>query len=128
MGGRLYSKKHMWVLQDKGGIAAIGITDFLQEKLGAIMFLNLPKVGDKLSVGERFGDIESKKTVMDLEAPINGEVIAVNEDLEAEPDVINDEPLENWFVKVKVDSIPDNLLTEKDYEERIQQPWMQSHR
>lgn len=126
MAERLYSKKHIWVLND-GDTATIGVTDFLQEKLGAIMFLNLPKAGESLAVGERFGDIESKKTVMDLEAPIGGEIVEVNEELTDEPDVINDAPLESWFVRVKVTSIPDDLLTEVEYEERIRQPWMQSH-
>lgn len=121
---RLYSKKHLWVLND-GDTATIGVTDFLQEKLGAIMFLNLPEAGESLAAGERFGDIESKKTVMDLEAPISGEVVEVNGELADEPDVINVAPLESWFVRVKVTSIPDDLLTEAEYMERIKQPWMQ---
>lgn len=125
MGERLFSKKHLWVLQD-GDIAIIGITDFLQEKLGDIMFLNLPEKGKKLAVGETFGDIESKKTVMDLETPISGEVIEVNESLEDEPDVINDAPFESWLIKVRVEAVSEELMAKKDYQERIQQPWMQS--
>ena len=125
MGEKLFSKKHLWILRE-GEIATIGITGFLQEKLGDIMFLNLPEVGEKLSAGEVFGDIESKKTVMDLEAPISGEVIEVNEILVDEPDEIRDNPLEVWFIKVKVDVVPEELMSEMDYEERIRLPWMQN--
>lgn len=125
MGEKLFSKKHLWILRE-GEIATIGITGFLQEKLGDIMFLNLPEVGEKLSAGEVFGDIESKKTVMDLELPISGEVIEVNETLVDEPDVIGDNPLEAWFIKVKVEVVPEELMSEMDYEERIRLPWMQN--
>ncbi|SDW87275.1 glycine cleavage system H protein [Lachnospiraceae bacterium KHCPX20] len=126
MSERLYSNKHTWVLQD-GDYATIGITDFLQEKLGAIMFINLPEVGEKLIVGKQFGDIESKKTVMDLEAPINGDVVEVNDELDDEPDMINEAPYDSWFIKVKIDSIPDDLLNEDEYQKKISQPWMQNH-
>ncbi len=126
MNNRLFSKKHFWVLKD-GNHAAIGITDFLQEKLGIIMFLNLPKMGESLSVGENFGDIESKKIVMDLEAPISGKILEVNKALEDDPDLINQEPFESWFVKVKVEFIPDDMMTEEEYKEWIQQPWMQNN-
>lgn len=125
MGEKLFSKKHLWICQE-GEIATIGITDFLQEKLGYIMFLNLPEQGEKLSVGEIFGDIESKKTVMDLESPISGEVIEVNETLADEPDMIVDNPFGAWFIKVKVEVVPQDLMSEIDYAERIRLPWMQN--
>ena len=126
MGERFFSKKHLWVLQN-GNTATIGITDFLQEKLGVIIFLNQPEKGEKLLIGERFGDIESKKTVMDLEAPIAGEVIEVNETLVNEPDAINDRPFESWFIKVKIGIMPNDMMTEIDYEERIRQLRAQYH-
>ena len=126
MSNRLYNKKHFW-MQIEGSVASIGITDFLQEKLGTIMFINLPRVGEKITTNERFGDIESKKTVMDLEAPISGEVIEINEMIEDEPDVINDEPYKSWLLKIKISSMPDDLMNEEEYKERIHLPWMQNH-
>lgn len=126
MGSRLFSKKHLWVLQD-GETAKIGLSDFLQEKLGAIMFVNLPEIGGIINAGETFGDIESKKTVMDMEAPLSGEVIGVNETLEDEPERINDEPDEAWLIEVRVSSLADDLMDEEAYSNRISQPWMQNH-
>lgn len=126
MGSRLFSKKHLWVLQD-GETARIGLSDFLQEKLGAIMFVNLPEIGGIINAGETFGDIESKKTVMDMEAPLSGEVIGVNKTLEDEPERINDEPDEAWLIEVRVSSLADDLMDEKAYSNRISQPWMQNH-
>lgn len=114
MSERLFSNKHVWVLQD-GETATIGITEYAQEKLGSIMFLNLPDVGEKLEYGQRFGDIESIKTVSDLFSPVDGEVIRINEELVDEPDAINDEPYESWFVEVKVTSTPDDLMDEETY-------------
>ncbi len=126
MGDRLYSNKHLWISKDND-IATIGLTDFLQNKLGDIMFINLPEVGEKLVLGKRFSDIESKKTVIDIESPVNGEVIAINETLEDEPYLINDMPYESWLVKARVDLYPNDLMSEKDYLERINQPWMKDH-
>lgn len=126
MDNRLYSNKHFWVLLNND-IAMIGITDFLQEKLGSIMFLNLPAVGEELVLGEKFGDIESKKTVMDLEAPVGGFVYEVNESLLDEPYLINEEPLESWFLKIKPYTMHDGLMDENEYKEKIQQPWMKNH-
>ncbi len=114
MSKRLFSNKHVWVLQD-GEIATIGITEYAQEKLGNIMFLNLPEIGEKVLFGQRFGDIESIKTVSDLFSPVDGEVIKINEELVDEPDAINDEPYESWFIEVRVTSVPDDLMDEETY-------------
>ncbi len=118
MSGRLFSKRHIWIETD-GNTASIGITDFLQDKLGAIIFINLPETGGTIKKGEPFGDIESKKLVMDLEAPVDGEVVEINSTLQDEPYLINEEPFESWFIKVRVESIPDDLITEEAYNERI---------
>ena len=114
MAERLFSKDHIWILADEG-TATIGITDYAQEKLGSIMFLNLPEVGDGISTGERFGDVESIKTVSDLISPVDGEVLKVNEDLVDEPDAINEDPYENWFIEVKVASLSRDLMDEETY-------------
>lgn len=114
MDDRLFSKKHVWVVRNAHTVT-LGITDFAQEKLGNIMFLNLPDVGEKLKIGQRFGDIESVKTVSDLISPVEGEVIKINEELVDEPDIINDEPYASWFVEVKVISFSDELMDEETY-------------
>ena len=114
MGMRLFSNKHIWLSQD-GEVATIGITEYAQEKLGSIMFLNLPDVGEKVEVNHRFGDIESIKTVSDLISPVGGEVIRLNEELVDEPDAINEDPYESWFIEVKVTSTSDALMDEETY-------------
>ncbi len=124
---RQYSKKHLWVEMD-GDIATIGVTDFLQEKLGDIMFINLPELGEKVSIDKRFGDVESKKTVMDLESMISGEVVEVNEDVKDEPYLINDAPNESWLIKVKLEKVADNLLNDEAYNNHVSQPWMKLHK
>lgn len=114
MSKRLFSNKHVWFFQD-GEIATIGITEYAQEKLGSIMFLNLPEVGEKIEAGQRFGDIESIKTVSDLFSPVDGEVLKINEELVDEPEAINEDPYESWFIEVKVTTIPDDLMDEETY-------------
>jgi glycine cleavage system H protein len=115
---RRFSKEHLWILQE-GNKAKIGISDYAQEKLGNILFLNLPDEEDELIVGSVFGDIESVKTVSDLIAPLSGRVVAVNEDLIDEPDAINEEPYESWFVEVELADLPEDLMTENDYKEFV---------
>lgn len=113
-GKKLFSKNHIWVIRT-GDTARLGVSDHAQKKLRSIMFLNLPDVGEKLLIGQRFGDIESIKKVSDLISPVTGEVIAVNEELVDEPESINDAPYESWFVEVKVASIEDDLMDESTY-------------
>lgn len=114
MDNRLFSEKHIWLVKN-GDLATLGISDYAQKKLGNIMFLNLPDVGDRLEIGQCFGDIESIKTVSDLISPIEGEVLKVNEELVDEPDRINEEPYESWFIKVKVNGVSTDLMTEEAY-------------
>ena len=114
MAERLFSDKHVWVSVN-GETALIGITDHAQKKLGNIMFLNLPDVGETLAEGQRFGDIESIKTVSDLISPVDGDVIRVNEELVDEPDAINEAPYESWFIEVKISSLSGGLMDEETY-------------
>jgi glycine cleavage system H protein len=96
----------------------IGITDFAQSQLGDIIFLELPEVGQKIVSGEPFGEIEAVKTVSELYAPINGTIIEINEDLEDNPDNINQDCYgSGWILKVELDGAldKDNLLNHKDY-------------
>ncbi len=112
----LFSKDHVW-LRDDGEIVSLGISDYAQEKLGNVMFLNLPEIGDTVSKGAKFGDVESIKTVSDLISPVTGEVIDVNESLIDEPGAINESPYDSWFIRVKKTDVTDSLLQEKEYEE-----------
>lgn len=114
---RKYSENHIWVLKD-GDTASLGITDHAQEKLGGIMFINLPDVGDVVKEGQRFGDVESIKTVSDLISPVSGEVIEVNEEAADDPELINEDPYANWLIKVKLESTAAGLMDEKEYDTR----------
>ena len=116
-----YTKEHEWV-QTKDNEATIGITDFAQSQLGDIIFLELPKIGDKVVAGDSFGEIEAVKTVSELYSPVNGVVTSVNENLEDSPDNINlDSYGTGWILKVKFeDSLESyDLLDNKAYESLI---------
>ena len=113
----LYTKEHEWVKKEDGKVT-IGITDFAQSQLGDIIFLELPEVGQKIVSGEPFGEIEAVKTVSELYAPINGTIIEINEDLEDNPDNINQDCYgSGWIIKVELDGAldKDNLLNHKNY-------------
>ena len=113
----LYTKEHEWVKKENGQVT-IGITDFAQSQLGDIIFLELPEVGQKIVSGEPFGEIEAVKTVSELYAPINGTIIEINEDLEDNPDNINQDCYgSGWIIKVELDGAldKDNLLNHKNY-------------
>ncbi|REH74453.1 glycine cleavage system protein GcvH [Staphylococcus felis] len=116
-----YSKEHEWVKVD-GNAALIGITDFAQSELGDIVFVELPEVDDEVSEGETFGSVESVKTVSELYSPVSGKIIEVNEDLEDEPEAVNESPYEKaWMVKVELsdESELDALMDAAAYEEMI---------
>lgn len=100
---RRYAKSHEWVLGSEDGVVTIGISDYAQESLGDITYVEVPAVGDSLGVGDVFGVVESVKAASDLYAPVAGEVIEVNEALEAAPETVNQSPYaEGWIMKVKV--------------------------
>jgi len=115
-----YSDDHEWV-RVEGDEAVIGITDFAQSELGDVVYLELPTVGDEVSKGDAFGTIEAVKTVSDMLAPVSGEIIAVNEDLNDSPEDVNKEPYESWLVKIKMSdpSETEDLMDAEAYEEFI---------
>lgn len=96
----IYTKEHEWA-KIEGNVATIGITDFAQNALGDIVFVELPQVGTTLGKGTTFGVVESIKSVSDLYAPIDGEVLEVNSALEGTPEEINQKPYESWIIKMK---------------------------
>jgi glycine cleavage system H protein len=94
-----YTREHEWISVD-GNIGTVGITDYAQNSLGDIVYVDMPKVGDSLSANASFGSVESVKAVSDLFSPVSGTVTAVNEVLKTEPDKINSAPHETWIIKV----------------------------
>lgn len=112
---RQYTKEHMWIVNIRDNIFQIGITEYAQENLGTILFLNLPDKGDALQTGESFGDIESVKTVSDLISPVTGKVIRVNEALFDEPSMVNAEPYAYWLVEAEAEILAEGLMDEETY-------------
>lgn len=116
-----YAESHEWI-KVEGNIATIGISDYAQSELGDIVFVELPEVGDAVSKGESCGTIEAVKTVSDINSPVSGEVVEINEALEDEPTLVNTDCYgEGWIIKVKVedDSELDELLDADAYEEFV---------
>lgn len=110
-----YSKDHEW-MKEEDGVVVIGISDFAQDALGDVVFVNLPGEGDKVTAGEAFGDVESVKAVSDLVSPVSGTVCAVNEDLLDEPEQLNKAPYDAWLIKVENVSDTEELLDAVAYE------------
>jgi glycine cleavage system H protein len=101
-----YTKDHEWVRLESG-TGTVGITDFAQQQLGDVVYVELPEVGAQLTAGQVFGTIESVKAVSELYAPVSGEVVEVNQGLKDRPDDVNSKPHESWMVKVKLASAGD---------------------
>jgi glycine cleavage system H protein len=110
-----YTKDHEWVRLD-GDVAAVGITDYAQEQLGDVVYVDLPDVGRTITAGESFGSIESVKAVSELFAPVSGEVIEVNAALKDRPEVVNKEPHTTWMIKVRTSGGADGLLDSTAYQ------------
>ena len=116
-----YSKEHEWVLVE-GNVATIGITDYAQEQLGDIVFVELPAIGDKVSKEDNFGVVESVKAVSDVYAPVSGKVLEVNDDLPENPEMLNEDPYgDGWMIKVEMSDREeiDDLLTAAEYEQYV---------
>lgn len=96
-----YTEEHEWVASPSGGSVRIGITDYAQTQLGDVVFVQLPEAGEKVSVGDTIGEVESTKSVSEVYAPLDGEVTAVNEALSTNPDLINSDPYgEGWMFEL----------------------------
>ena len=116
-----YSKEHEWV-KIENNVATIGITEYAQNELGDIVFVELPETDDELNEGDTFGSVESVKTVSELYAPISGKIVEVNEELEDSPEFVNESPYEKaWMVKIEIsdDSQLEELLSADQYSEMI---------
>ncbi|HEY7409714.1 MAG TPA: glycine cleavage system protein GcvH [Vicinamibacteria bacterium] len=116
---RRYSKDHEWVRME-GDRGTVGITDYAQNQLGDVVFLELPEVGRLLKAGEVFGTVESVKAVSELYAPVSGEVVEVNAPLVSSPEKINSDPYgEGWMVRLKVAGDGEGLMGAEAYEKLV---------
>jgi glycine cleavage system H protein len=109
-----YTKSHEW-LRMEDGVAVVGITDFAQDALGDVVFINLPQEGDETTAGESFGDVESVKAVSELICPVTGTVCAVNEELLDAPELLNQDPYAAWIIKVDNVTDTEELLEADEY-------------
>lgn len=117
-----YTDEHEWVLVEDD-VVTVGITDFAQDQLGDVVFVELPEVGDSVEAGSTFGVVESVKAVSDVYSPVTGEIVEINESLPDEPEVVNTSPYEDgWMIKVKLSdaSSIDDLMDVTAYQEFVE--------
>ncbi|MFG1924963.1 glycine cleavage system protein GcvH [Cryptosporangium sp. NPDC048952] len=115
-----YTNEHEWIRATTGNVIRIGITDYAQDSLGDIVFVQLPDVGDTITAGEAVGEVESTKSVSDVYAPVTGTVTAKNDALDDQPELINGEPYSGgWMLEVEVEdaTVLDALLSADEYRE-----------
>ena len=112
-----YTADHAWVLVEDG-VAKIGITDYAQDSLGDILYVDLLEVGESISAGDTLTEVESSKTSSEVPSPVSGEIVAVNEELDDSPELINEDPYANWIIQIKLsdESELDDLISAADYE------------
>ena len=118
-----YSEDHAWVKVQDEDLVTIGITDFAQEQLGDLVYIELPKVGHEFSRGDNISVIESVKSASDLVAPVSGEIVEVNDRLEDDPELVSEDSMgEGWFIKVKLSKPPelDELMDDESYQAFIE--------
>ena len=116
-----YTKSHEWVLDNGDGTVTVGLTDYAQQELGDLVFVNLSAVDDAVTAGEAFGDVESVKAVSDVFSPVSGVVSEVNEELLDSPQLINETPYDAWMIKVSEVGDTEELLSAAEYEAFIAQ-------
>lgn len=118
-----YTKEHEWAKLD-GESVLIGITDYAQEELGDIVYVELPEVGEDVTQDESFGSVESVKTVSDVYAPVSGKIVEVNKDLEEGPEIINSDPYgDGWLIRIELSDPAemDKLLSASEYAEYVRE-------
>ncbi|MDQ0789327.1 glycine cleavage system H protein [Streptomyces sp. B3I7] len=111
-----YSKEHEWLSDAADGVSTVGITEHAANALGDVVYVQLPDVGSTVTAGETCGELESTKSVSDLYAPVTGEVTEINDDVVADPSLVNSAPFEGgWLFKVRITGTPDDLLSADEY-------------
>lgn len=116
-----YAETHEWICLENDNIIRLGITEFAQQQLGDLVFIDLPEVGRKLSAQEQCAVVESVKTASDLFSPVTGTVVAINDAVKDEPELVNDDPYGTWLFCIKADDLADldKLLSAEDYQQFI---------
>lgn len=117
--GLKYSKSHEWVKMEGENTALVGLSDYAQEALGDLVFVNLPETGDEINAGEPLGDVESVKAVSDVYSPVTGVVAAINEELLDAPEAINEAPYDAWLIRVEQIADTEELMSASEYEAYI---------
>ena len=112
----MYTKSHEWIKLQEDGTALVGLSDYAQDALGDLVFVNLPEAGDEVSAGEPFADVESVKAVSDVYSPLTGVVDAINDNLLDTPEAINEAPYDAWFIKVSDITDKEELMDAGAYE------------
>ncbi len=118
--GLYYTKEHEWI-KVEGSTGIVGITDYAQEELGDIAYIDLPETGKEVKKNEKICDIESVKAVSEIYSPVSGKIIEVNSELEDSPEKINESPYDTWIVKIEIrdEKEIENLMDKKKYEEYL---------
>lgn len=116
-----YARSHEWLRELDGGAVEIGLTDFAQDAMGDLVFVELPEVGDSVNSGESFANVESVKAVSDVYSPVTGVVLEVNEDLLDNPALINEDPYGAWLIRVGEVTDQEDLLTADEYDAACQE-------
>lgn len=114
-----YASTHEWARKENDGTVTVGISDYAQEQLGDIVYVELPEIGQRTAIGDEIAVVESVKAASDIYAPISGEIVQINENLDEEPEIVNSDPyIEGWFFVINPDDANDldNLLSAEDYE------------
>ncbi|MEU4671511.1 glycine cleavage system protein GcvH [Amycolatopsis sp. NPDC023774] len=117
-----YTEEHEWVATREGALVRVGITEYAQDQLGDVVFVDLPEVGRHVDAGDVFGEVESTKSVSELFAPVDGEIVAVNAAVSDSPELINSDPYgEGWLVEIRLDDLAglDALLEAEAYQALI---------
>lgn len=117
-----YAASHEWVQLEDDNIVRVGISDFAQQQLGDLVYIQLPELGRKVSIEEQCAVVESVKTASDLFSPVNGTIVAVNETLADEPEQVNDDPYQTWLFCIKADDLSglDQLMDADAYQQMIE--------
>ena len=114
-----YTKSHEWVKYLSDTTVEVGLTDYAQSELGDLVFVNLPEVGDPVTAGDTFADVESVKAVSDVYAPVTGDVAEINETLLDSPETINSDPYGAWFARIENVGATEELMDAADYEKYV---------
>ena len=112
----MYTKSHEWIKMQEDGTALVGLSDYAQDALGDLVFVNLPEAGDEVAAGEPFADVESVKAVSDVYSPLTGVGDAINDRLLDTPEAINEAPYDAWFIKVRDITDKEELMDAEAYE------------